>query len=82
MVRIIISEAHYLAHTAPLFYNLNTLDIFNVNAFLVACFLNSYHNDYNLFPITFDNLFCNNHQVHTYNIGNANKLLLPSLLQK
>ena len=31
----IIGGAEYLAHTAPLFRTLNTLDIFNINAFFV-----------------------------------------------
>ena len=50
MVRIICGAEH-LAHSAPLFHKLNILDIFNINAFLIPCFLYSYHN--HLLPDTF-----------------------------
>ena len=59
----IICGAEYLAHTAPLFRTLNILDIFNINAFFVACFMYSYHN--NLLPHTFNTTFVTNRQVHT-----------------
>ena len=48
----------------------NILDIFNINAFFVACFMYSYHN--NLLPHTFNTTFVTNRQVHTYNTWNAN----------
>ena len=51
IVRIICGTG-YLAHTAPLFRTLKILDIFNINAFFVACFMYSYHN--NLLPHTFN----------------------------
>ena len=66
----IICGAEYLAHTAPLFRTLKVLDIFNINAFFVACFMYSYHN--NLLPHTFNTTFVTNCQVHTYNTRNAN----------
>ena len=59
----IICGAEYLAHTAPLFRTLKVLDIFNINAFFVACFMYSYHN--NLLPHTFNTTFVTNRQVHT-----------------
>ena len=65
----IIGGVDYFAHTGPLFYNLNILDIFNINAFLVACFMYSYHNHF--LPNTFDNLFSTHQQIHTYNTRNA-----------
>ena len=76
----IFCGADYLAHAAPLFniliflifFNipLNILDIFNINAFFVACFMYSYH--YNLLPHMFNTTFVTNRQVHTYNARNAN----------
>ena len=66
----IICGAEYLAHTAPLFRTLKVLDIFNINAFFVACFMYSYHN--NLLPHTFNTTFVTNRQVHTYNTRNVN----------
>ena len=54
----IICGAENLAHTAPLFRTLNILDICNINAFFVACFMYSYHN--NLLPRTFNTTFVTN----------------------
>ena len=65
----IIGGVDYFAHTGPLFYSLNILDIFNINAFFVACFMYSYHNHF--LPNTFDNLFSTHQQIHTYNTRNA-----------
>ena len=41
----IICGTELLAHTAPLFRTRKILDIFNINAFFVACFMYSYHNN-------------------------------------
>ena len=56
--------------TAPVFRTLNILDIFNINAFFVACFIYSYHN--NLLPNAFNTTFVTNCQVFTHNTRNAN----------
>ena len=66
----IICGTEFLAHTAPLFRTLKIREIFNINAFFVACFMYSYHN--NLLPHTFNTTFVTNRQVHTYNTRNAN----------
>ena len=66
----IICGAEYLAHTAPLFHNHNFLDTFNINAFFVACFMDSYHN--NLLPNNFNTTFVTSYWVHIYNTWNAN----------
>ena len=66
----IICGAEYLAHTAPLFRTLKVLDICNINAFFVACFMYSYHN--NLLPHTFNTTFVTSREVHMYNTRNAN----------
>ena len=66
----IICGTEFLAHTAPLFRTLKILDIFNINAFFVACFMYSYHN--NLLPHTFNTTFVTNRQVHTYNTRKVN----------
>lgn len=60
--------AEHLAHIVPLFYNLNILDIYNINDFLVACFMYSYYN--NLLPNAFDTLFSTHHQIHRYDTWN------------
>ena len=51
----LISKAHYLANTAPLFSKLKVLDIYSIYSFSVATFMYSYH--YNLLPSSFRNLF-------------------------
>ena len=49
LVRL-ITKAHYLANTAPLFSQLKVLDIFSINSFSVTTFMYSYH--HNLLPST------------------------------
>ena len=66
----IICGTEFLAHTAPRFRTLKIRDIFNINTFLVAGFMYSYHN--NLLPHTFNITFVTNRHVHTYNTRNAN----------
>ena len=63
LVRL-ITKAHYLANTAPLFSQLKVLDIFSINSFSVATFMYSYH--HNLLPSSFHDLFLSSNQVHQY----------------
>ena len=63
LVRV-ITKAHYLENTAPLFSQLKVLDIFSINSFSVATFMYSYH--HNLLPSTFRDLFLSSNQVHQY----------------
>ena len=63
LVRL-ITKAHYLANTAPLFSQLKFLDIFSINSFSVATFMYSYH--HNLLPNSFHDLFLSSNQVHQY----------------
>ena len=63
LVRL-ITKAHYLANTAPLFSQLKVLDIFSINSFSVATFMYSYH--HNLLPSSFRDLFLSSNQVHQY----------------
>ena len=74
----IICGAKYLAHTAPLFRTLKVLDIFNINAFFVVCFMYSYHN--NLLPHTFNTIFVTNSQVHTLIIVILKMLIITDLI--
>ena len=60
----LISKAHYLANTAPLFSKLEVLDIYSINSFSVATFMYPYH--HNLLPSSFRNLFLSSYQVHHY----------------
>ena len=61
LVRL-ITKAHYLANTAPLFSQLKVLDIFSINSFSAATFM--YTN--NLLPGSFHDLFLSSNQVHQY----------------
>ena len=54
LVRL-ITKAHYLANTAPLFSQLKVLDIFSINLFSVTTFMYCYH--HNLLPSSFRDLF-------------------------
>ena len=63
LVRL-ITKAHYLEKTAPLFSQLKVLDIFSINSFSVATFMYSYH--HNLLPSSFRDLFLSSNQVHQY----------------
>ena len=63
MVRL-ISKAHYIANTAPLFSKLKVLDIYSINSFSEATFMYSYH--HNLLPSSFRSLFFSSNQVHHY----------------
>ena len=63
LVRL-ITKAHYLANTAPLFSQLKVLDIFSINSFSVATFMYSYH--HNLLPSSFRDLFLSSNQGHQY----------------
>ena len=60
----LITKAHYLANTTPLFSQLKVLDIFSMNSFFVATFMYSYH--HNLLPSSFHDLFLSSNQVHQY----------------
>ena len=60
----LITKAHHLANTTPLFSQLKFLEIFSINSFSVATFMYSYH--HNLLPSSFRNLFSSSNQVHQY----------------
>ena len=65
-----ITNSDYRAHSAPLFFKLKILDIYQINTFLIAKFMYCYHN--NLLPPLFFNLFLTNSQIHCYSIRTAN----------
>ena len=58
----LLSKAHYLENTTPLFSKLKVLDIYSINSFSVATFMYSYL--HNLLPSSFCNLFLSSNQVH------------------
>ena len=60
----LITKAHHLANTAPLFSQLKVLDMFSINFFSFATFMYSYH--HNLLRSSFRNLFSSSNQVYQY----------------
>ena len=56
----LITKAHYLANTAPIFSQLKVLDIFNINSFSVATFMYFYH--HNLLNSSFRDFFLSSNQ--------------------
>ena len=65
-----ITNSDYRAHSAPLFYKLGILDIYQINTFQIATFMYCYHN--NLLPPLFFNLLFTNSQIHGYSTRTAN----------
>ena len=65
-----LTNADFTAHTAPLFYRLNLLDIYKINFLHIVKFMYCYH--HNLLPSSFHNLFITSRHIHSYNTRNAN----------
>ena len=65
-----LTNADFTAHTAPLFYRLNLLDIYKINFLYIVKFIYCYH--YNLLPSSFHNIFITSRHMHSYNTRNAN----------
>ena len=62
-----MTNSNHRAPSAPLFAQLNILDIFKVNSFHTAKFMFSYH--HRLLPSPFLNLFLTSGQIHNYDTG-------------
>ena len=59
-----MTNSNHRAPSAPLFVQLNILDIFKLNSFYTAKFMFSYH--HRLLPSPFLNLFLTSGQIHNY----------------
>ena len=59
-----ITNSNHRAPSAPLFAQLNILDIFKMNSLYIAKFMFSYHR--RLLPSPFLNLFLTSGQIHNY----------------
>jgi len=71
----IVSNSHYLCHTKPLFKKFNVLNVFDMYEKELAIFMYKYKND--LLPPTFDGIFINHQDNHSYNTRNKNDFRLP-----
>ena len=60
----ICTGSHYLAHSDPLFHNLHSLKINDINVLQTAVFM--FKLNANLLPTTFDKLFSHNKNIHHY----------------
>ena len=70
----IVTHSHYLAPSAPIFYELSLLNIFDINKLEMGIFMYKFKN--NLLPEPFVNLFQYNSQIHNYNTRSVNKFHL------
>ena len=61
----ICTNSHYLAHSPPLFADLNTLTVQDINKLQTALFMYKYHN--NLLPDIFTDYFVKANTIHGYN---------------
>ena len=71
----IMSHAPYLAHTNPLFIELDVLRFYDIHAFQVLIFMYLCNN--NLLPDYIKTFFKFNQDVHGYNTRNAKDFHLP-----
>ena len=68
----ICTNSHYLAHSKPLFKQLNTLDIYNLNTYQIAIFVFKCMKGTVLPSLA--NMFETNSMIHKYNTRNSKKL--------
>ena len=60
----LITNSHYFANSEPLFYQLKSLKVNDIHTFQTAIFMHKY--TYNQLPISFNDLFTPNSNIHTY----------------
>ena len=70
-----ITNSRRWAHTLPLFHNLKTLKITDINHLQTALFMHDYF--YNNLPANFANYFTTNRQIHAHYTRQAHKFHLP-----
>jgi hypothetical protein len=73
----IISDSDYQSHTKPMFHNLNTLTIFDINKLQTGLFM--YRNTTNNLPNSFSDLLIKHSDIHHYNTRHANNYILPKI---
>ena len=60
----LITNSHYFANSEPLFYKLKSLKVNDIHTFQTAIFMHKY--TYNQLPISFNDLFTPNSNIHNY----------------
>ena len=76
----ICSNSHYLAHTPPLFKELNTVNLYDKIKLKTGLFMYSYIN--NLLPTIFTDYFNTVGNIHNLNTRQKHNIFLPSLRLK
>jgi len=71
----IISNSHFLCSTKPLFEKYNVLNVFDMYEKEMAIFMYKYKND--LLPRSFNGIFVNHQEIHSYNTRNKDNFRLP-----
>ena len=76
----ICTGSQYLSHTKPLFYQLKTLTVFDINTLQSLLFIFKYLND--MLPLSFQNFYTLNKTIHAYPTRNSSNfhLVNPKLL--
>ena len=62
-------------HSLPIFRKLNILSIFDINIFVIGCFMYQVHHKKTL--KVFSDMFCENSKIHNYSTRQANHFHLP-----
>ena len=73
----LISHANFLAHTKPLFNNLNMLNIFDFSDYEIAYFMYLCFKNY--IPNSISEFFCYNADIHSYNTHGTSNFHLPKI---
>ena len=68
----ICTGSHYLSHSAPIFKELNTLNIFDIYTYNIAIL--GFYFFKNMLPHNISAMFCTNDTVHNYDTRNSNNL--------
>ena len=72
----LITNSHYRADTAPLFERCKILTLPEIHVFKTALFMYRIHHD--VAPVSFDNMFVRNSQIHNYDTRSRSKYHVPA----
>ena len=72
----LITNSHYRADTAPLFERCKILTLPEIHVFKTALFMYRIHHD--IAPVSFNNMFVRNSQIHNYDTRSRSKYHVPA----
>ena len=73
----VITHANFLAHTKPLFSQLNLLNVYDFSDYEIAIFMYLCYKSY--IPNNISELFCYNADIHSYNTRGSSNFHLPKI---